>query len=110
MKINDRSRRHHARAAIALSLGMAACVALMSQAAAQPAAYPAKPVRMVVPFPPGGPADSLGRILSQKLSQRWGHQLIVDNKPGGATVIGVVDVARASPDGYTLLLAIYSTL
>lgn len=70
-------------------------------------AYPDKPVRLIVGFAPGG-SDISGRIIAQKLSQLWGHQVIVDNRPGAAGNIGADIVARAAPDGYTLLLAVNS--
>lgn len=67
--------------------------------------YPARPVRMIVPFPPGGGTDILARIVSQKLGERLGQQVIVDNRPGAATNIGMELAARSAPDGYTLLMA-----
>ena len=66
--------------------------------------YPAKTVRMVVGYPPGGPTDVLARIVSQKLTQTWGQQVIVDNRPGASGMIGAEFTARATPDGYTLLM------
>ena len=66
--------------------------------------FPVKPIRIVVPFAPGGPADILARIIGQKLTQAWGQQTIVDNRPGGGTVIGTEIVAKSPPDGYTLLI------
>lgn len=66
--------------------------------------YPVKPIRIIVPFAPGGPNDILARTLGQKLTERWGKQVIVDNRPGGGTVIATELTARASPDGYTLLM------
>jgi len=78
---------------------------------AQPApGFPNKPIRLVVPFPPGGPADALARILSQGMGEQLGQSVVVDNKPGGNTIIGADIVARSAPDGYTLLLAIDATL
>jgi tripartite-type tricarboxylate transporter receptor subunit TctC len=71
-------------------------------AAAQPA-YPSKPIRMIVPNPPGGGVDMMGRIVGQRLSGNWGQQVIVDNRPGGHGFIGGQAVAKAAPDGYTLM-------
>ncbi len=73
-------------------------------------AYPTKPIRMLVPFPPGGPADILARVIAQKMSEDFGQQVIVDNRPGANTVIAAEAAARSAPDGYTLLMAIDSTL
>jgi tripartite-type tricarboxylate transporter receptor subunit TctC len=72
--------------------------------------YPSKPIRIVVPFPAGGPTDVLSRIIGQKMSDNWGQQVLVDNRPGANTIIGAEAVAKAVPDGYTLLMAIDSTL
>jgi tripartite-type tricarboxylate transporter receptor subunit TctC len=66
--------------------------------------YPAKPVRMIVPFPPGGAADIIGRVLSQKLSEQLGQQVIVDNRAGASGNIGAEAAAKATGDGYTILL------
>jgi tripartite-type tricarboxylate transporter receptor subunit TctC len=66
--------------------------------------FPAKAVRVVVPFPPGGPADVLGRMLGQKLAERWNQTVVIDNRAGAAGNIGAEFVARSAADGYTLLL------
>jgi tripartite-type tricarboxylate transporter receptor subunit TctC len=80
---------------------LAACCAL--PAAAQQ--YPSKPVRMIVPYAPGGGVDITGRLLARHLTERVGQQVIIDNRAGGGTIIGTEAVARAAPDGYTILLA-----
>lgn len=66
--------------------------------------YPTKPVRLVVPFPPGGPVDTLARMVGQKLSERWSHQVVVENIAGANGIIGSEAVAKSAPDGHTLLL------
>lgn len=68
-------------------------------------AYPARAVRMIVPFPPGGPNDILGRVVAQKASESLGQQIIVDNRGGAGGIIGTEAAAKAAPDGYTLLLS-----
>lgn len=65
--------------------------------------YPSKPVRVIIPFPPGGTLDSVGRMLAQKLSEQMGQQFVIENKPGGNGIIGADVVAKAPADGYTLL-------
>src|SRR4051794_2129784 len=73
--------------------------------AAQTATYPNRPVRMVVPLAPGGGSDIVGRIVAQALTERWGRAVVVDNRPGAGTVVGTTIVAKAVPDGYTLLVS-----
>ncbi|WP_235844700.1 Bug family tripartite tricarboxylate transporter substrate binding protein [Cupriavidus agavae] len=90
-----------------LAMGLAALSmsALPRLALAQPDDYPARPVRIIVPFAAGGVADALPRLIGQKLSEAWGKPVVIDNKPGAAGNIGMESVARATPDGYTLGLA-----
>jgi len=71
--------------------------------------YPAKPIRIVVPFTTGGPNDILSRLIGHRLTEAWGQQVLVDNRPGGGTVIGTELAAKAAPDGYTLLIVSPST-
>ena len=66
--------------------------------------FPAKPVRWIVPFPPGGAADISSRLIGQKLAERWGQQVIIDNRPGAGGNLGTELAARAAPDGYTVVL------
>jgi tripartite-type tricarboxylate transporter receptor subunit TctC len=72
--------------------------------------YPSRTIRMIVPFPPGGPADTIARIVGQKMSEHWGQPVIVENRAGGNTAIGAQLVAKSPPDGYTLLVAMDVTM
>src|SRR6187402_2821264 len=66
--------------------------------------YPVKPIRLIVPYPPGGPTDLVGRVLGQKLTESWGQQVVVENRAGAASAVGTEVAARSAADGYTLLL------
>jgi len=80
----------------------AAALALAADAPAQ--SFPTRPVRIIVPFPAGGPSDILTRMMGPKLTDLWGQQVVVDNRPGAGTIIGTDLVAKAAPDGYTLVM------
>ena len=85
--------------------GIVLCVAALVAPAAVAQAYPQKPIRLIVPFAPGGASDVLARLVGQKLGERLGQPVVVENKPGAATTIGAAEVARAPADGYTIMLA-----
>ena len=90
--------------ATALALAMLGTLAVALPAQAQPQDYPTKPVRIIVPFAPGGSADVFGRFLAQRLQESMGQTFLIDNRPGAGSVIGTDAVAKSAPDGYTLLL------
>ena len=90
-------------------LALAAVAAISSVPPAIAQQFPVKPIRIVVPFTPGGPNDVLARMVGQRLTELWGQQVIVDNRPGGGTVIGSDFVAKAPADGHTLLVTSTST-
>ena len=96
-------KRHLLRAMSALTL----CFASLGLAQAQ--GYPTKPVRLIVPFPAGGATDLFARTLSQKIGEKLGQSLVVENRPGAGGTLGSDLAAKASPDGYTLLLSTSST-
>lgn len=84
--------------------------AAASPVLAQAPAWPAKPIRLVVPYPPGGLTDMLARLVAQKASEVLGQSIVVDNRPGASTILGAELVAKSAPDGYTLLMAAATTL
>jgi tripartite-type tricarboxylate transporter receptor subunit TctC len=79
-------------------------------ASAQPGAYPAKPVKLVIPYPPGGGTDITGRAMAQKLSEFLGQSVVIENKPGATGMIGAASVAKSAPDGYTVLFGAASEM
>jgi tripartite-type tricarboxylate transporter receptor subunit TctC len=94
--------KHPRRQFLQLVAGVAALPVASRLAAAQ--AYPTRPVRIIVPVPPGGALDIIARLMGQWLTERLGQSFVIENRPGGGTNIGVEAVAHATPDGYTLLL------
>jgi tripartite-type tricarboxylate transporter receptor subunit TctC len=98
---------HYTRALLA-TLAILTLAPIVNPVLAQ--SYPDRPIHIIVPFPAGGPADVMARLISERMSMDFGQGVVVDNRPGANTVIGAEFVAKAPPDGYTLLMAIDSTL
>jgi tripartite-type tricarboxylate transporter receptor subunit TctC len=96
------------RTFVRIACALAALFVLVQGAVAQ--SYPTRSITLIVPFAPGGPADFLGRLIGLKLSEEFGQQIVVDNRSGANTIVGAQAVAKARPDGYTLLMAIDGTL
>src|SRR5215210_833335 len=93
-----------ARVCLVFMLVAASAQTAAQVAAKSVAAYPAKPIRIVVTYPPGGPTDLVARALGQKFTEAWSQPVVIDNRAGAGGVVGTEVVARAAPDGYTLLL------
>ncbi|MGH8619512.1 MAG: Bug family tripartite tricarboxylate transporter substrate binding protein [Burkholderiales bacterium] len=91
------------RCAALFSLLLAAAAAPVTATGAE--TYPSRPLRLVIPYAPGGSTDILGRLIGAKLSETWGQQVVIDNRPGGNAMIGSTIVAKAPADGYTLIMA-----
>jgi tripartite-type tricarboxylate transporter receptor subunit TctC len=92
-----------------LALGLLAACALAAATACRAQDYPSKPIKLIVPYPPGGSADILARVVGQKLGEQLGQAIVVENRAGAGTAIGAEFVARSRPDGYTLLLGTVSS-
>ena len=97
--MNKRQRRQLLLAA-PLGLGLAA----LPGAPAWSQAFPARPVRLVVPFPPGGPVDTVARTVAQRLTEAWSQTVVVDNRPGAGGQVGADNAAKSPADGYTVLV------
>ena len=102
--LNHKSAVGGARRLAAGALGALAMFAATGSNGVLAQSYPSKPIRMVVPFPTGFASDFLARTVSQKMSELYGKQVIVDNRPGGGMSLGATVVAKAAPDGYTLFM------
>src|SRR5262247_2231831 len=90
-----------------LLVAAATAFAATGAAAQSPAdKYPERPIKIIVPFAPGGSTDILARVIGQKMTENWGQQVIVETRPGAATVIGTQAAAKADPDGYTLIIVV----
>ncbi len=94
----------------AFAMAMFAMCFFSPSRAQDAASWPSQPVRMIVPFPAGGPADIVTRVVSERLSQAWGQGVVVENKPGANTAIAAAQVAKATPNGYTLLVVMDVTM
>src|SRR5262247_1269666 len=94
--------------AFTMVLGVVAAVLAADGAFAQSPAdkYPDKPIKIIVPFAPGGSTDILARVIGQKMTENWGQSVIIETRPGAATVIGTQAAAKADPDGYTLIIVV----
>jgi tripartite-type tricarboxylate transporter receptor subunit TctC len=92
---------------LALTLGYAQAQAILG---AEPNNYPNRAIRIIVPFPPGGPADMIARLVGQRMSEDWGQPVLIENRAGGNTAIGAQAAARSPPDGYTLFAAMDTTM
>ncbi|HEX3502674.1 MAG TPA: tripartite tricarboxylate transporter substrate binding protein [Xanthobacteraceae bacterium] len=92
------------------SIALALLLALITAPAFAQTSYPERPIHIIVPFPAGGPSDVMARLIADKMSADFGQGVVIDNRPGANTLIGAEFAAKSPPDGYTLLMAIDSTL
>lgn len=98
-----------ARRTFAAGLAAIAFAGLAAPAVAQTDTYPNKPVRVIIPFPPGGVTDSMGRLIALELSKAWNSPVFPENRPGAASIIGAEAAAKSAPDGYTLFIGHHQT-
>ncbi|MFO1282756.1 MAG: tripartite tricarboxylate transporter substrate binding protein [Burkholderiales bacterium] len=97
------------RARLALLAVLAIVGAATATLVGAQAPFPSRPVKLVIPFPPGGSLDNVGRLIAQKLSESWGQQVVVENRPGAGGNVGADAVAKSVPDGYTVVMGALST-
>src|SRR5512143_376745 len=90
--------------AILVGLGAFSATSAAQNSPTPSESFPQRPVRWIAPFPPGGAADIVSRLIGQKLTEAWGQQIVVDNRPGAGGNVGTELAARAAPDGYTVVL------
>lgn len=95
---------------LVVGLGLIVVSVAHSQPAAKPAAWPVKPIRIIVAFPPGGLTDAYARMYAEQLTAKLGQSVVVENKPGAGAIIGIEAVAKSPPDGYTLLMTTSGTV
>jgi len=88
------------------ALALALCLAPVGAQAQSADKYPERAIKIIVPFPPGGSVDVLGRLIAQRMQENWGQSVIVETRPGASTMIGTASVAKAEPDGYTLIIVV----
>ncbi len=108
--MNTSSKRSFVLSVVTLSLGMTAGLASTASLAQTAVNYPGKPIRLIVPFTPGGSTDILARAIGQELTKAWGQSVVIENVPGAGGAIGADRVAKAPADGYTLLMGHIGTL
>jgi len=108
--MNERLRGFRRHLVVVAAAIVCAAIASIAPATAGAQAWPVKPVKIIVPFPPGGGADTLARIMAPKLSEIWGQPVLIENKPGASGTIGAEAVAQAPADGYTLLMSSTASL
>ena len=95
---------------IAVLLALSLPAGASAEEGREATSFPNRPIHIIVPFPAGGPSDLVARLIGQRMAEDWGQPVVIDNRPGANTVIGAQAAARAAPDGYTLFMAIDSTL
>ena len=104
------NRLYAAMAAVTFSIFTLSGALAQAPVVSAPQGYPSRPIRIVVPYPAGGGIDVISRVAGQRLAQRLGQPVLIDNRPGGGTILAAEQVAKAAPDGYTLMITTDSTI